>query len=82
MVFKKFLIKLRNKLQGEKIDCPTSLEDEIALRDEMRMIQEQKKRRTHNFGNAGGLNQPTDFNRGFGGRAVDDHLNRSPKDNP
>lgn len=61
---------------------PISLEEEIELRDEMRIIQEQKKRKTHNFGNAGGLNWPTDFNRGFGGRAVDDHLNRSPKDNP
>lgn len=61
---------------------PISLEEEVELRDEMRIVQEQKKRTTHNFGNAGGLNWLTDFNRGFGGRAVDDHLNRSPKDNP
>jgi hypothetical protein len=59
-----------------------STEEDLALRDQMRVIQEQRERSTRNFGNAGGLNGPTDFNRGFGGRAVDDHLNRSPKDNP
>ena len=74
--------KLRIRILGKKSKEAISQEEELALREQMRMIQEQKKRRRHKFGNAGGLNRPTDFNRGFGGRAVDDHLNRSPKDNP
>ena len=78
MSLKKFFGKLRKRKQPK----PLSLEEEIALREEMRMIQEQKKRTTHNFGNAGGLNRPYDFNRGFGGKAVEDHLMRPPKDNP
>ncbi len=76
------LSKLRIRILGKKSKKAISQEEELALREQMRMIQEQKKRRRHKFGNAGGLNGPTDFNRGFGGRAVDDHLNRSPKDNP
>jgi hypothetical protein len=78
-----WVLKLR-KLFGLRADSSRDIspEEDVALRERLRIIQEQKKQAKHNFGNAGGLNSPTDFNRGFGGRAVDDHLNRSPKDNP
>jgi len=78
-LFKKLFERLKLASRIAKDTYPS---DEQELRDQMRIVQEQKKRTTHNFGNAGGLNWLTDFNRGFGGRAVDDHLNRSPKDNP
>jgi hypothetical protein len=81
-VFKKVFLQLRTKILSKKRNAAISQENELALREEMRIVQEQRKRTRRNFGNAGGLNSPTDFNRGFGGRAVDDHLNRSPKDNP
>jgi len=32
-----------------------------------------------NMGKAGGLNIYSDFNRGFGGRAVEDHLMKDPR---
>ena len=59
----------------------TSVGDEN-IREQMRMMQEMKKQKKSNFGNAGGLNLPTDFMRGLGGKAVNDHLIRPPKDNP
>lgn len=42
----------------------------------------EEKLQSNNYGNAGGLNPPSDYNRGFGGIAAEDHLMRVPRDNP
>jgi hypothetical protein len=74
----RILSAIKNR-KSRNVSASVSDED---LRKQMRTIQEMKKQEKPNFGNAGGLNSPTDFMRGFGGKAVNDHLTRPPKDNP
>ena len=74
--------RIQNVIKKRNNGIVSTSVGEEDLREQMRMMQELKKQEKPNFGNAGGLNLPTDFMRGLGGKAVNDHLIRPPKDNP
>ena len=65
-----------------KTHTPLQRDEEVAMCKQILSIEEQDKKRANNFGNAGGFNPPSDYNRGLGGRAIEDHLIHRPKANP
>ena len=74
--------RIIKRLINRKSYSSLTQEKELALQEQMRIIREQENQKKSIFGNAGGLNQPSDFSRGLGGRAIEDHLINRPKDNP